>query len=137
MGAADEAVDVTWLAGLHSGARFFSSVSVAYSNRCTRVKHCEHSRSIANPDVTYKHRVATLVEEARVVLGLAVKSHVPGVIHLVLLEVALIVRGGLLLTRDKVMTMGNHHSGGTGGSGEDNRCEREDVHDESVDGLVG
>lgn len=48
--AADEAVDVTWLAGLHSGARFFASVSVAYNNRCIRVKHYGARRSTANRD---------------------------------------------------------------------------------------
>ena len=81
--------------------------------------------------------MATLVEEARVVLGLAVEGQIPGVIHVVVLEIALVVRGGLLVTSNKVMTVGNHHSGDTGGDGESNRSEREDVHDEDVDGLMG
>ena len=59
-------------------------------------------------------------------LCLAVKSQVPGVVDLVVLEVALIVRSGLLVTRDVGMTVGNHHSGGTGGSGEGNGGEGEE-----------
>lgn len=67
-------------------------------------------------------------------LCLAVKSQVPGVVDLVVLEVALIVRSGLLSARNKGMTVGDHHSRGTGGDSKGNGCEREDVHDESVDG---
>lgn len=67
-------------------------------------------------------------------LCLAVKSQVPGVVDLVVLEVALVVRSGLLGTRNKGMTVRDHHSGGTGSGGESDGCDREDVHDESVDG---
>ena len=43
--AADEAVDETWFAGLHSGARFFASVSVAYVDQTSSADGNLHRRA--------------------------------------------------------------------------------------------